>query len=269
MKKILAVFAIALFASLPALAGTIHPLGFPEQVANIGQKIDDLYSFIFIIVSVIMLLVTVLIGVCIWKFRASRNKKPATFSHNNTLEVIWTVIPAIICIALAWQSFVGMKYIRTMPDGGVTVEVIGYQFGWDFSYPDYGFDAPLPTEPHQTLSIPGQDRYVPRMVVPVGVPTKVHVTSRDVIHAYYTPEMGVKIDAMPGRINYQWFTPDTPGVYIGQCAELCGSAHGEMFYEVEVKSQADFIDWVAAQRRANGLNPMPTSEITALWAAAE
>lgn len=235
---------------------TAHPLGFPTAIGPVAESITRTYNFIYWICLGIFAVVQLSILYIIWRFRRSKNPTPATFSHNNLLEVAWTAVPVLICVAIAWMSFEAMFFIRKMPEEGETVEVIAYQFGWEFDYPDYEIGAPDPMEPHAELSSAGIDRYVKDMVVPVDTNIKLHITARDVIHAFYAPDLGMKTDAIPGRINYAWFKATKEGDYIGQCAELCGSAHGEMFFRVRVVSKPEYQAWVNAQRSAEGLAPV-------------
>ena len=256
-KKLLgfSLFTILILAGFDALAGgTAHWGGFPEPKGPIAQEVTDIYNIVYYITAVIAVLVLGGLLYCVWKFRASKNPKAATFSHSTVLEVVWTIIPAIICIYIAVISYKGIDYIRTMPEKGLTVEVIAYQFGWDFDYPDLEVSSSEAEAPHAQLSsAPGVERYVKDMVVPVDTVVKMHVTAKDVIHAFYAPDLGVKIDAIPGRINYQWFEASEVGDYIGQCAELWGAAHGEMYFNVKAVSKEDFKAWVNSQRRENGL----------------
>lgn len=253
-------FIFALVIALPAVAGTIHPLGFPEPVTELGERIDDVYSFLFWIVFGVFILVEFGLLFMIWRFRKSRQQKAATFTHNTFIEVVWTIVPSVICLAIAWKSYDVLAYARTMPQKGLQVEALAYQFGWDFNFPDAEFGAPEAEEPDTQLSIPGKERFVKTLVVPVDTNIKVLVTSKDVIHAFYVPELGAKIDAVPGRINYLWFNAKKEGLYIGQCAELCGSAHGEMFFNVKVVSQAEWMTWANAQRVEEDLKPLAPSE---------
>lgn len=253
----LCLFAAILALAPDALAETVHWGGFPTPQGPIAEKVTNIYNFIFYIIALIALIVLAGLGYCVWKFRESKNEKPAKFSHSTVLEVVWTVIPALICVAIAIASYTGIKYIRTMPETGLTIEVIAFQFGWDFDYPDFDIASPEELEPHPQLSsAPGVERYAKHMVVPVGVPIKMHVTARDVIHSFYAPDVGVKIDAIPGRINYQWFQADREGEYIGQCSELCGYAHGEMFFVIKAVSEEEFRAWVNGQRTEMGMDPL-------------
>lgn len=258
MKILALVFALVVTA-MPAFAGTVHPFGFPEPATDLGEKIDGVYTFLFWIVFGVFLIVEAGLLFMIWRFRKSRQAKAATFSHNTVVEIIWTIIPSIICLSIAWKSYEVLAYARTMPQKGIQVEALAYQFGWDFNFPDAEFSAPEAEGPDPQLSIPGKERFVKDLVVPVNTNIKVLVSSKDVIHAFYVPGLGTKIDAVPGRINYLWFNAKEEGLFVGQCAELCGSAHGEMFFNVKVVSQSEWLNWANKQRQENDL-PALTQE---------
>lgn len=266
MNRLLTLTFVFLALVLPISAQTVHPGGFPDPVGPVAVVTTDLYNFLFWITAVIFLFIIAIIGWVIWRFRRAVNPRPATFSHNTLLEIVWTTVPLLICIVIVWKSYEVMTFVRTMPDKGLTVEVVGYQFGWDFYYPDMGENgknlaAPEPGGPHPTLSLPEVERYAKALVIPVDVPIKLHVTASDVIHAFYSADAGVKIDAIPGRINYAWFSADKAGEYIGQCAELCGSAHGEMFFTIRAVPMDEFIRFVNAQRREAGLKELQSRQI--------
>lgn len=257
-----------------AIAETMHPGGFPTPMGPVASLTADLYNIIFIIIAVVGVGVALAMGAIIWRFRRSRGHKPATFSHNTAIEVAWTVIPAIICVYIAYISYEGLIKVRTMPKDAVTVEVVAYQFGWDFYYPDASENgvhvaAAEPTQPDPEISAAGVERMTKELVVPVGTPVVAHVTSQDVIHAFFVPKLGVKIDAMPGRINYVWFEADQPGSFLGQCAELCGSAHGEMFFRVKAVPQEEFDAYIAARRVDAGLTATPQETAAPVEAVAE
>ncbi len=265
-------FLLLLLAGVTG-AETAHPGGFPTPVSETATRITETYNIIFWIISAVFVVVMVPITVALFRFRRSQKKEAATFSHNTVIEVVWTAIPALICVYIAYISFNATAFVRTIPEAGLTVEVVGYQFGWDFYYPDFSegdvyLASPMPADPHPTLSLPDAPRYVPQLVVPVGVPIKVHVTGQDVIHSFYAGNLGIKIDTIPGRINYGWFTVDTPGEYIGQCTELCGAAHGEMFFTVKGVSMEAFTQFINNQRTLNGLEALPPADFTNAISAA-
>lgn len=258
----------ALLLAAPAFAvvstTTLHPMGLPNPVGEVAQSITWLYNAIFVISIVISVVVAGPLAYIMWKFRREKVKRPATFSHSLPLELTWTIIPAAICIFIAWESFVAMKNIRTMPQGAMNVEVVGYQFGWDFYYPDASEDgkhvtAPEPTTDDPEISLPNYPRQTKELIVPVGKPVVIHITASDVLHSLHVPELGIKIDAIPGRINYAWFNAEKPGSYLGQCTELCGQAHGEMFMRVKAVPQTEFDAFIQQRRVAAGLPATRTS----------
>lgn len=271
----------ALLLSLPLLAlcaqafagitggGTIHPMGFPTPEGPTAQMMTDLYNIIFIIIAVVALIVALPICYILWRFRQSTGRKASTFHHSTLLEITWSAVPALICVFIMYASYHAMVQLRTMPANGVNVEAVAYQFGWDFYYPDASeagthVKAEAPTTPDAALSRPGAERLVPEMVIPVGKPIIMHVTSADVLHAFYNPHLGVKIDAIPGRINYAWFEAKRAGTFLGQCAELCGSAHGEMFFNIRAVPEAEYAEYIKARRVDAGLPAVHVDSPTAV-----
>jgi cytochrome c oxidase subunit 2 len=249
---------------------TIHPGGFPSPAGEVSEYVTRLYNEIFIVVAVIGVGVAGAMAYIIWKFRRSRGHAPATFSHSTAVELVWTIIPALICVWLAFISYQGLVKVRTMPDDAVNIEAVAYQFGWDFYYPDAsenGVHVTVPDADHDdpAISLPGLPRQTKELVVPTGKPIVMHVTSSDVIHAFFVPAMGVKIDAIPGRVNYVWFEADKAGSYMGQCAELCGAAHAEMFFRVKAVSPAEFAEFMKVRRVAAGL---PAEHVEAVSSSA-
>lgn len=252
----------ALFAASAGVAlEVIHPGGFPTPVGPVAEEITWLYNIIFIIIAVIALVVAIPMVYILWKYRRDKVAKPATFSHHLGLELAWTIVPAAICLFIAVVSYYGMIKIREMPEDAMNVEAVAYQFGWDFFYPDASegdahVAAPEPTADDPEVSLPGAPRQTKTLIVPVNKPIVLHVTAQDVLHAFFVPHLGVKIDAIPGRINYVWFKATQTGNWLGQCAELCGQAHGEMFFRVKAVPQDEFDAFIAKQRVAAGLSPV-------------
>jgi cytochrome c oxidase subunit 2 len=267
MRLALALLSSLLLAGSAAAVETIHPGGFPSPAGPVAAYTNHLYNIIFIIVAVIGVGVAAAMGYIIVRFRRSRGHAPATFSHSTAVELLWTIIPSIICVYIAYISYVGLVHVRTMPEGAVNVEVVAYQFGWDFYYPDAsengvhvkGEEA---SGVDQEISLPGMERQTKELVIPVGKPIVAHVTSQDVIHAFSVPALGFKVDAMPGRINYVWFQADKPGNWLGQCFELCGSAHGEMFFRVKAVTEEEFAEYIKARRVDAGLTPEPVAPVS-------
>jgi len=263
MKKIASLLSVFTALLLPALAfaiapdtHTVHPGGFPLPASNIAAEVTQTYNIIFWIIAVIAVLVYGLLLYAIWRFRRSKNPVSAKFSHGTVIEIVWTVIPALICLYIGWESYRILHLMHNTPKDGITVEVVGYQFGWDFYYPELGIAVPEATAPNKELSIPGKERLVKELLVPIDTNVRLQVTAMDVIHSFFAPAMGVKMDAIPGRVNYKWFRPNQEGAFIGQCAELCGTAHGEMFFVIKVVSKEVWQNWVNEQRKAKGLEPL-------------
>lgn len=261
LKKLL---TLSLTLAGMALLGTahalevIHPGGFPHPVGPVAEEVTWLYNIIFIIIAVISLFVAIPVVYILWRYRRANVSKPATFSHSTVLELLWTIVPAIICLVIAILSYRGMIMIRNMPANAMNVEAVAYQFGWDFYYPDVSqadkhVAVPEATKDDPEVSLPGAPRQTKVLVIPVGKPIVMHVTGQDVIHAFFVPHLGIKIDAIPGRINYAWFEATEPGYWLGQCAELCGQAHGEMFFRVKAVPQAEFDAFIAEQKKAAGI----------------
>lgn len=269
MKKLAFISTTLMAVLLPVLAfaiapdtHTVHPGGFPLPASNIAAEVTRTYNIIFWIIAAIAVLVYGLLLYAIWKFRRSQNPTPAKFSHGTLIEIVWTVIPALICLYIGWESYRILHLMHNTPKDGITVEVVAYQFGWDFYYPDLGISVPEAAAPHPTLSIPGKDRMVKELILPVDTNVRLQVTAMDVIHSFFAPAMGTKMDAVPGRVNYKWFRTSKLGEFIGQCAELCGAAHGEMFFSIKVVPQDEWQAWVNTQRKAKGLEPLQAAVAT-------
>ena len=186
------------------------------------------------------------------RYNAKANPTPHGTTHNTLLEVVWTVIPVIILVVIAIPSFRLLYFQDVIPPADMTIKAIGKQWYWTYEYPDHGnftFDAlmlsdawrPQPGKPR----LLGTDNHV---VVPVNKTVRIITTGADVIHSWTIPAFGVKIDAVPGRINQTWFKANREGMFYGQCSELCGARHAFMPIEVDVVSQERFDQWVAEAR---------------------
>jgi len=181
------------------------------------------------------------------RFNEKANPTPTKTSHNTALEVIWTIVPIIILVAIAVPSFKLLYFMDKTGKPEMTLKVTGSQWYWSYEYPDFGkiaFDSQI--IPDADLK-PGQKRLLEvdnRVVVPVDTNIRVLVTANTVIHAWAVPALGIKIDSVPGRMNETWMRVIRPGVYYGQCSELCGINHGFMPIAVEAVSKADFKKWL-------------------------
>ena len=199
----------------------------------------------------ITLLVLALLVVCIVRFNKRANPTPARFSHNTPVEVAWTVLPVLILMFIAIFSFRLLFEEHDMPRPYMTVKVVGRQWNWDYEYPDQkigAYTSTLMTEADtRAKHVPYQLATNDAFVAPVNRVVRVQVTAEDVIHSFSVPAFGIKIDAIPGRLNQTWFKADHTGVFYGQCSQLCGINHSFMPIEVRVVSQRQFDAWVASK----------------------
>ena len=223
-------------------------MGLQQAATPLMQNIDDLHDILLVVCTLITLFVLGLLLYVVWRFRESKNPTPTRTTHNTVVEVLWTVIPVAILVLIAIPSFKLLYYSDTIPKADMTVKAIGHQWYWTYEYPDHGditFDATMLTDDERK---PGQPRLLSvdnRIVVPVNKIVRVQVTADDVLHAWSIPAFGVKIDAVPGRLNEVWFKAERTGVYYGQCSELCGVNHGFMPIRVDVVSVQEFNAWIS------------------------
>jgi len=201
------------------------------------------------IITVIVLFVLALLVICMVRFNKRANPTPARWSHNTVVEVIWTGVPVLILMFIAIFSFKLLFKYHDMPQPYMTVKATGYQWYWGYAYPDQKIDEITSTVTPEDKTTPQLYRLAADnpMVVPVGQVVRVLVTGADVIHSFSVPAFGVKIDAVPGRVNETWFKAEQVGSFYGQCSQLCGINHAFMPIQVNVVSQADFNAWVASK----------------------
>lgn len=228
-------------------------IDYQTQYSDIGEYAYWLDTYVLLpVITVISLLVLGLIGWVIVRYRAKANPNPSKTSHNTLIEVLWTGIPALILVAIAFPSL-GLlaKQYETAPADAVTVKVTGYQWYWGYSYPDNGdFEVVSNMLDEATAKAQGEPYQLAvdnRMVVPVGEPIKIITTGADVIHSFAVPSLWFKLDAIPGRLNEKVMKINKPGVYYGQCSELCGARHGFMPITIEALPRDKWEQWVLAQ----------------------
>ena len=249
---LLSMAAIALCLASPSMATEPQAwtMGFQKSASPTMERIQTLASFINAVIVSITILVSTLLGYACWRFSAKRNPQPANWSHNTPLEVAWTAIPAIILLLIAIPSFRLLYFMDRVQDAGLTVKIVGHQWYWSYEYPDqdFKFDSLIVAE--EDLK-PGQPRLLTadnELVVPAGVPIRLQMTADDVIHSWAVPAFGVKSDAVPGRLNESWVQVNEPGVYYGQCSQLCGINHGFMPIHVRALSKEEFAAWVVSAK---------------------
>lgn len=256
---LMAIFFMAGVASIiPTTAQAAQPLPwqwtFQPAVTPIMQTITEFNNFLLYIVTAICIFV---FGLLIWvmlRYNARANPTPSKTSHNVFIEVVWTIVPIIILVIIAVPSFRLLSEVRTVPADSITIKAVGYQWYWGYEYPEHGdfaFDSLMLNDDERGK----QPRLLATdtaLVVPVNTNVRLLVTAADVLHSWAMPSFGVKMDAVPGRINETWFRVTKTGTYYGQCSELCGVRHAFMPIRVEVVSQREFKNWVRKAQREYG-----------------
>lgn len=229
-------YTLILSAAVLAAAGTALGADTPitswlfEPATPVAREVRQLFYLTMALVVPFLIGPQILLAYAIWKYRESRGHKPATFHENLKLEIIWTIVPVIVLIMMAVPMYKTLRKIDVPPKSDLVVEVIGHQFFWEYRFPKYGVG--IANEP---------------LVVPADKVVTLNCTSVDVIHSWWVPAFGVKQDANPGRITNAWFKADA-GKYKGQCAELCGALHGEMYIDVKVLPEAEFEAWIKTKQ---------------------
>jgi cytochrome c oxidase subunit II len=264
---------IAACASASALlTGTAHativgaptPGGYNFQPAatSVMRDIEAFHAFLLPIIVVVSLFVLALLLWVIVRYNRRANPTPRKFTHNMLVEVIWTIVPVLILVVIAWKSFPLIYEEERIPaDAELTLKVTGNSWRWDFEYPDQGVRLTANLLDEETARAQGRPYLLATdapLYVPVNTTVRVLVTSNDVIHAFAVPAFGVKEDAIQGRVNETWFNVDRPGIYFGQCSELCGINHAYMPIEIHAVSRAEFEQWVAEQGGSMASADAPT-----------
>jgi cytochrome c oxidase subunit 2 len=238
-------------------------MGFQPAASPVMEEIEHFHDILLVIITLITIFVLALLLYVVWRFSEKRNPTPSKTTHNTMIEVLWTVVPVLILVYIAFKSFPLLYFTDVTPEPDMTIKAIGYQWHWAYEYPDNGnftFESRMIADKDIDPS-KGQIRLLSadnNLVVPVDTTIKVLLAAEDVIHAFAMPAFGVKEDAVPGRLNETWFKATKEGVYYGQCSELCGNGHAYMPIVIEVKSKADFETWVKeAQTTFDKVGGMP------------
>jgi cytochrome c oxidase subunit 2 len=236
-------------------------MGLQDQVTPIGREAAAFHDYwLLTICALISIIVLALLLFAIVRYRRGANPVPSRNSHNTTIEVIWTLVPVLILVAIAIPSIRLLRHTYTPPPADVTVKVTGHQWYWSYEYPESGvsFDSYMLKEKDDPTRQANQryrtDNDGPpllaadqRMVLPAGKVVKFIVTADDVIHSFAVPSFWIKQDANPGQLHETWAKIDRPGVYFGQCSELCGARHGYMPIAIEVVPPAKYAEWIASK----------------------
>lgn len=265
IKNVFKTVALFFFALVTLQAHAQWDMNMMEGVTPISHKVFGLHMFaIWICVGIAVVVYSAMIYSII-RHRKSRGAKAAEFHENTLVEIIWTVIPFVILIALAIPATKIVGEMEDTKNADVTIKVTGYQWKWQYEYLDQGvrFFSNLSTPIEQIYDGKPKDKWYllevdKPLVLPIHKKIRFLVTSNDVIHAWWVPDLGVKRDAIPGFIHESWANIDKPGIYRGQCAELCGVNHGFMPIVVKAVTEEEFTQWVAQQPKA-GVLPAPTT----------
>jgi len=268
------IFGILLASAGAAFAGLGHPspwqMDLQDSATPVMQEIATFHNYLLWVIGLISAFVLALLLIIIVRFNARANPTPSRTTHNTPIEILWTIVPVIILAAIAVPSFRLLFVELDVPHPDLTVKATGKQWFWSYSYPDNGnfeFDSLMVAD--KDLK-PGQPRLLTvdnELVVPVNKVVHVLVTGADVIHSFTVPSFGIRIDAIPGRMNETWFKATTMGMFYGQCSELCGKDHSFMPIAVHVVSESDFTAWAAqAKQKFSAENGVPPNTFAAVGA---
>ena len=260
---LVALFAASILTmgSATAAQGQAAPwqLGFQDALSPVAHRMHDFHDILMVIITAITLFVLALMIYVVIRFNRKSNPVPSKTSHNTMIEVVWTLAPIIILLIIAIPSMSLLYYGDRVEKADMTLKAIGYQWYWGYEYVDeegVAFDAVM-LEADQLKE--GQPRLLATdntLVLPVDTNIRILVTAEDVLHAWAMPAFGVKMDAVPGRINETWMRIEKEGMYYGQCSELCGTRHGFMPIMIKAVSKEEYAKWlVVAKEKYAGIAP--------------
>ncbi|MBC7799892.1 MAG: cytochrome c oxidase subunit II [Gemmatimonadaceae bacterium] len=238
-------------------------LGFQAPGSPVQQGIEGLHALVLWLMAAVTIFVAALLGYCMWRFRASKNPRASRVSHHTALEVAWTVIPVLILVVIAIPSFRLIYFQDRTEAADMTIKVTGHQWYWAYEYPDQGsvkFNSYM--IPSDEIK-PGQLRQLEvdnRVVLPAGKNIRILATSGDVIHSFFVPSLGVQRYAIPGRTIETWVRIDKPGVYYGQCNQICGTQHSGMPIAVEAMTDQNFAAWIETAKTKFAAAPADGSQ---------
>ena len=264
---------MALLGAGAAWAGTGQPsdwqIGPQGSVTPVMDDIVWFHNYLLVIITCITIFVLGLLVVVVVRFNARANPTPSRTTHNTLLEVAWTLVPVLILLSIAIPSFKYLFFQLNIPKADLIVKATGKQWFWSYAYPDskFEFDSLMLSDKERKAILDKDPKAdVPRLlsvdnelVVPVNKNVVVQVTGADVIHAWAVPSFGVKIDAIPGRLNETWFRAEREGIYYGQCSELCGKDHAFMPIKVRVVSEQAFTAWLEEAKKKYAREETPAA----------
>ncbi len=247
-----AIILMSMLAPSAATASTGARFWFQPPQTEIAHRISDLHILLLWICAAIVAIVFGLMIFAMVRYRKSLGAVPAQFESNKKVEIIWSIIPILIVLGLAWPATSAVIWMKNTSNADILIKITGYQWKWQYEYPteNISFFSELSTPRAQIDNLQSKgENYLLEvdhpMVVPVGKKVRILVTANDVIHSWWVPAFGVKQDAIPGFIRDAWFRVDSPGIYRGQCVELCGKDHGFMPVVVKALPQDEYAAWVA------------------------
>ena len=257
MKSIFSVFFF--LASFKAFGkqATDWQLSFQNPATDLMGSVVGLHNIILIVMTLVTLFVLFLLFYVSFRFSAKRYPIPSTTTHNTVVEVLWTAIPIVILVVLAIPSFKLLYQQEKSENYDMTVKVIGHQWYWEYEYPDHGDfyfesymiqDEDLQEGDLRLLTVDNP------LVIPANKNIQILITAGDVLHSWAVPSMGLKTDAVPGRLNETWVNVKEPGIYRGQCSEICGTGHGFMPVVVKVLPESEFIAWANEAKNNYAIN---------------
>ena len=264
-----AVGAATLLAAGAAVAGMGQPTPWEYTLQHAASPVMEniiwFHNFLLWLITAITIFVLILLIIVAVKFNAKSNPVPSKTTHNTLIEVAWTIIPVLILVGIAVPSFRLLFQELDVPKADITIKATGKQWYWSYSYPDNGkfeFDSLMATDKQPRLLAVDNE-----IVVPVNKIIRVQVTGADVIHSFAIPSFGIKIDAVPGRLNETWFTSTKEGMFYGQCSELCGKDHAFMPIAVRVVNDQEFAAWVESAKKKFASSP--ANSFASIGAAAQ
>ena len=257
MKSTFSLFFFLVYFKAFGKQATDWQLSFQNPATDLMGSVVGLHNIILIVMTLVTLFVLFLLFYVSFRFSAKRNPIPSTTTHNTVVEVLWTAIPIVILVVLAIPSFKLLYQQEKSENYDMTVKVIGHQWYWEYEYPDHGDfyfesymiqDEDLQEGDLRLLTVDNP------LVIPANKNIQILITAGDVLHSWAVPSMGLKTDAVPGRLNETWVNVKEPGIYRGQCSEICGTGHGFMPVVVKVLPESEFIAWANEAKNNYAIN---------------
>ena len=255
VKTLLQAFLVSLISNVWAVEDSTYQaapnawqMSLQKAASPMMEGIHGMHDYLLFIISMIMGVVSALLGYVIYRYRAKKNRVPSQQSRHIVLEVVWTIIPAIIIVLIAIPSIKLMYHSEKNQNPELTIKAIGHQWYWSYEYPSDKL-KPLKFDSHMLEDTELKAHQIrlldvdQRMIVPIDTTVQLLITGADVLHSFAVPSLGIKRDALPGRINETWFRIHQKGIYYGQCSELCGIKHGYMPIAIEAVDKDTYTAW--------------------------